>query len=105
MRATPEHVWQVQKLWVPDGMVSVGLDRNPRGMAIMSEETFFLLMEELYGNDPKFYKLLRSEKEEEEWLRRIDAADLRLRPWWVPRGRKGPMTREQLGFEYPNLKE
>ena len=41
MRATPEHVWQVQKLWVPDGMVSVGLDRNPRRMAIMSEETFF----------------------------------------------------------------
>lgn len=106
-RPSPNHVEYVESITVPDGMVACGLDRNPKGQAVMSKLTYWCFMEDLYARDEFYYKVLQSKSEKERMLQKLMQNERRHRPAWLPLRRRngGMICEEGLGFEYMNCKE
>ena len=87
-RPTREHVEYCERILVDPSEVSCGLDRNPKGMAVMSESAYHCHMFDLYCSDPRYYRVLESPEEKDFWLRKIDEEERRLRPAWLPPPRR-----------------
>lgn len=104
---SPEHVAYVEAIRVEPGQVACGLDRNPKGMAIMDRMTYFCFMEDLYDKDPRNYRVVTEEAEKKKWLRQVEIDERVHRPPWIPKVRRPPggMREQDLGFEYMNSKE
>ena len=87
-------------------MVRCGLDRNPKGMAMVSKKAYFEALEAEYCDDKKHYKVVVDCEEQQKILRTLELNDRVFRPPNIRSfARKGTVEMESLGFEYLNLKE
>ena len=79
--------------------ILVGLDRNPKAVAVMSLGTYRAGMEDTYFQDREHYEVITDEEEKRKALFDCDVRVRRALPAWFP-------SRPTLfGYEYLNLKE
>ena len=71
-------------------------------MAVMEKETYFVLMQELYGEGPEFYQLVEDEKEKEQWLRKVERDERLHRPAWMPLVGPAPRPPAQAHSDLPD---
>ena len=98
-RATPESQQYCAEFEVEDRHVLVGLDRDPKSAAIMSEQTYRAGMMDTYAGDKEHYEVLTDPAAVKAAWNDAEQRIWKALPRWVP---QRPM---KVGFEYLNLKE
>ena len=84
---------------VQQNQILVGLDRNPKAVAVMSVGTYRAGMEDTYFHDKEHYDAITDQQEKLKALSDCDRRVRRALPAWFP-------PRPTLfGYEYLNLKE
>ena len=98
-RATLESQQYCADFVVEDRHVLVGLDRNPKSAAIMSEQTYRAGMMDTYAGDKDHYEVLTDPAAVKAIWRDAEQRIWKALPRWVP---QRPM---RVGFEHLNFKE
>ena len=98
-QATPASVEYCADFDVEERQVLVGLDRNPKSAAVMSEQTYRAGMLDTYAGDTEHYQVLTDKEEVKAAWRDAEKRIWEALPRWIP---QRPM---KVGFEYLNLKE
>lgn len=78
------------------------LDRNPRGMGILSQRWYFCAMEDLFAKCPSHCELVEGSVRKKGVLAALNRGDGCLRPAMVPaaKPRGGRIEENDLGMEY-----
>jgi hypothetical protein len=79
--------------------ILVGLDRNPKAAAVMTEGMYRAGMQDTYAKDTAHYTVITDEKEAKAAIERAEQKIWAALPRWI---RRKLLT---IGYEYLNLKE